>query len=254
MRTATHASEPVELMTLPSFRETIVKRSVKDQVGNKLAAMIASGILRVGDALPGERDLAAALAVSRETIRGAIQSLAARGILEVSHGARTRVVTPNVGAVTIGFATAHAIDAYDVESVHATRLLVEGEVVGAAARLIDDGTLCELEKLLKAQEGAVDDPVRFLISDREFHVTIYRASGNALLADFATDLYSYVMDRRRLVISRPGAMAASYGDHLTILEALANRDAATAVNAFATHAKRIYETTRSTLEPRVAAP
>ena len=239
-------------MSVPAFRDSIVKRSVKEQVGNKLAALIASGILRVGDPLPGERDLAAALAVSRETVRGAIQSLAARGILEVSHGARTRVVTPNVGAVTIGFATAKAVDAYDIESVHATRLLVESELVGAAAQLMDDETLAELEKLLNAQEAAVDDPVRFLISDREFHLTIYRASGNALLADFATDLYSYVTDRRRLAVSRPGATAASHGDHLAIYAALSKRDPVAAVRAFAAHTERIYETTRSTLEPEAA--
>ena len=248
MRSAARRSEAVALMSVPAFRDTIVKRSVKEQVGNKLAALIASGLLRVGDSLPGERDLAIALNVSRETVRGAIGELAARGILEVSHGARTRVAKPDVGAVTIGFATARAIDAYDIEAVHATRLLVEREVVSAAALRIDSETLTELEKLLRAQQAAIDDPVRFLISDREFHVTIYRSSGNPLLADFATDLYAYVMGRRRLAVSRPGAIAASYLDHCAIFEALGCGNAAGAVSAFASHTERIYDTTRSLLE------
>ena len=254
MRAAARRSEAVALMSVPAFRDTIVKRSVRDQVGNKLAALIASGLLRVGDPLPGERDLALALNVSRETVRGAIQALAARGILEVSHGARTRVVKPDVGAITIGFATARAIDSYDIEAVHATRLLVEREVVAAAARRMDDETLAELAKLLKAQQAAIDDPVRFLISDREFHVTIYRSSGNLLLADFATDLYAYVIGRRRLAVSRPGAIAMSYRDHRAIFAALARRDAPAAVAAFTTHAERIYDTTRSVLEVSSAQP
>lgn len=235
-------------MSVPAFRDIIVKRSVKDQVGNKIAALIASGILRVGDPLPGERDLATALNVSRETVRGAIQDLAARGILEVSHGARTRVVRPDVGAVTIGFASARAIDSYPIEAVHEARLLVEQEVVAAAARRVDDETLMELDKLLKAQQTAIDDPVRFLISDREFHVTIYRSSGNPLLADFATDLYAYMMDLRRQAVSRPGAIAQSHRDHLAIFAALSRHDEAAVVRAFSVHTERIYDTTRSVLE------
>ena len=48
------------MLSSPDFRDTIVKRSIKDQVADKIAALIASGILQVGDTLPGERDLAAA--------------------------------------------------------------------------------------------------------------------------------------------------------------------------------------------------
>ena len=224
------------------------KRSVKDQVGNKLEALIASGILQVGDALPSERDLATALAVSRETVRSAIRELALRGIVAIAHGARTRVVKPDVGTITIGFASARAIDSYDIDAVHATRLLVEREVVAAAARAIDADTLECLARMLKAQQAATDDPVRFLISDREFHVTIYRASGNLLLADFATDIYGYLIERRRMIVSRPGAIETSYQDHLAIFEALKRRDVDAAVRAFAVHADRIYRTTRSVLE------
>lgn len=248
MRSAPQAPQAKTPMSLSAFRDGMHKRSVKDQVGNKLEALIASGILQVGDALPSERDLATALAVSRETVRSAIRELAARGIVAIAHGARTRVVKPDVGAVTIGFAIARALDSYDIDAVHATRLLVEREVVAAAARAVDADTLKSLARMLKAQQAATDDPVRFLISDREFHVTIYRASGNLLLADFATDIYGYVIERRRMIVSRPGAITASYQDHLAIFDALKHRDVGAAVRAFEVHADRIYTTTRSVME------
>jgi DNA-binding FadR family transcriptional regulator len=242
------SSEAIALTTVPSFGDTIVKRSVKDQVGDKIAALIASGILQVGDALPGERDLAGALNVSRETVRGAIQVLAARGILEVSHGARTRVVRAEVGPVSIGFARMRAVEAYDLPSVHAARQLVEREVVADAARRIGPDTLEALDLLLAAQKAAIDDPVRFLISDREFHITIYQACANALLADIATDLYGYMLERRRIVVAQPGAIARSYEEHRAIATALRARDPEAAVAAFGAHTQRIYETTRSVLE------
>ena len=242
------------LAIVPEFRSTIIKRSVKDQVVDKVAALIASGILRVGDALPGERELAGALNVSRETVRGAIQVLAGRGILEVSHGARTRVLRAQVGPVTIGVAQARAIDAYDLDAVHAARLCVEREVVSEAARRITPDTLDALDLLLEAQAAATNDPVAFLISDREFHVAIYQASGNALLADIAADLYAYMMERRRVVVAQPGSIGRSLAEHRAIVAALRLKDPNAAIAAFAAHTERIRETTRSVLEVGVQTP
>jgi DNA-binding FadR family transcriptional regulator len=241
-------SEPTRLTELPTFREGIVKRPITNVISDKIAELIASGILQVGDALPSERELAVALNVSRDAVRGGIQNLAARGILEISQGARTRVRRNDVGPVTIGVATARAVEAYDIESVHAARLLVERQVVADAARHIDQRRLALLDTLLNAQKRAIEDPVRFLISDHEFHAAIYQASPNRLLADFSTDLYSYMMEYRRRVRARPGAIAISYSDHLAITDALRAHDPDAAAEAFAIHTGRIYTTTQGLLQ------
>jgi len=236
------------LTELPILREAIVKRPITNVIADKIAGLIASGMLQVGDALPSERELAAALNVSRDAVRGGIQILAARGILEISQGARTRVRRADVGPVTVGFATARALDAYDLESVHAARQLVERQVVADAARNIGQREITLLEGLLTTQKAALDDPVRFLISDRAFHVAIYRASANLLLADFSTDLYAYMMEYRRRAVARPGAIATSYADHVAIVDALKARDPEAAAEAFAVHTGRIYTTTQLLME------
>jgi DNA-binding FadR family transcriptional regulator len=74
------------------LQSALSKRTIRDQITDRLAGMIVSGLLRAGDALPGERELATQLDVSRETVRGAIQALAARGLIEVAQGARSRVL------------------------------------------------------------------------------------------------------------------------------------------------------------------
>jgi DNA-binding FadR family transcriptional regulator len=234
----------------PDIRSEIVKRTVREKIGDKIRMLIASGVLQVGDELPGERELAASLSVSRETVRGAIQTLAAKGVVEVSQGARTRVVSADVGALTIGLATASAINSYDLDSVHKARLLVERAVVADAAGRIDEATLARLDASLATQKQATNDPVRFLICDREFHTTIYRLSANPLLADFAIDLYAYMLDYRRAAVSRPGAIRASIGDHTCIVEALRARDPAAVVEAFERHINRIYATTVPILRER----
>ena len=248
MRSTSKASDLIVLTEVPAFRDAIVKRSIRDVIADKIAGLIASGILRVGDALPSERDFAAALNVSRETVRGAVQILSTRGIIGISHGARTRVLRADVGSIAIGVATARGIDAYDIDTVHAARMLLEGQVAADAARHADDALFAELDASLEAQRAAGDDAVRYLIADREFHVAIYKASGNPLLADFTTDLYAYMMGHRRIAVSRPDAVATSLADHVAIVEALRSHDVERAVEAFATHTRRIYETTKALLK------
>ena len=233
---------------LPDMRGSIVKRTVKEQISEKLASHIASGILQIGDELPGERELAAAFAVSRESVRSAIQHLASRGLVEVSQGARTRVVSVEGAARPPGLAAAGAINSYDLRSVHGARLLAERAVVAEAAERIDGATLARLEASLAAQKQCLEDPVRFLICDREFHFAIYRCAANPLLSDFVMGLYSYLMEQRRTAMSQPGAILRSYKDHNEIMAGLCARDRATVVAAFDRHLDRIYTTTQAILD------
>nr|WP_298688878.1 FadR/GntR family transcriptional regulator [uncultured Dongia sp.] len=229
------------------LRRSLTKRTAKDIISDKIAALIASGVLNIDDELPSERELATALDVSRETVRGAIQILAARGVVEVSQGARTRVVSTDLSGFHVGVAQHAVINSYDLETVHATRLLIERQVVSDAAENISNEALLRLRNSLRAQAECADDPVQFLICDREFHVTIYRACGNPLLADLVTDLYTYMMDYRRRVMSRSGAIAKSYQEHVAIVEALERHDRDAVLAAFGHHLDRIYVTTRSIL-------
>src|SRR5271167_3708889 len=116
----------------PDLRAELTRRTVRERISDKLASLVASGILQVGDELPSERELASLLAVSRETVRGAIQTLAANGVVEITQGTRTRVISRKIDTLKIGITSASTINSYDVESVHKARLLVERTVVAEA--------------------------------------------------------------------------------------------------------------------------
>lgn len=222
----------------------VPKHSMKDFVVQKIATLIATGILDIGDPLPGERELAAALSVSRETVRGAILILSTRGILSVTQGTRTVVASTELGDLAVQSARYRDISRYNLDDVHEARLLIEDRVARAAAARIEPATLDTLRKSILAQEAAIDDPVRFLICDREFHTAIYRAGGNAALADMAADLYSYLLDHRRRAVAQPSSIATSIADHRAILAGLQARDPDAAARAFAAHETRIYTTTK----------
>ncbi|MBB3934733.1 FadR/GntR family transcriptional regulator [Aureimonas phyllosphaerae] len=231
------------LENTPELREAIVRRNVRDVVAEKIAMLIASGIFKVGDDLPSERDLAAALQVSRESVRGGVQILAAKGLLAVLHGARTRVRSDDVGPEFHRSREPRLINSYGLDDVHQARLLNELVVVGDAAGRMDEETLRLLNQSLKMQETALEDPVRFLVLDREFHLAIYRRCANPVLAEFVGDLFGYMMQQRHRAVSEPGAIARSHADHTNIVRALEGRDRDATMSAFEVHIQRIYETT-----------
>src|SRR5579859_3415911 len=162
----------ITIEQIPEIRRHIVRRTVKDLIAEKLMALISTGVLQIDDELPGERALSTLLSVSRETVRGAIGVLAARGIVEVVHGSPTRVARVDLGPFRNGVTTAGTINSYDIESVHGARLLVERAAVAYAAAHISTETLRVLQESLKAQRLLFRDPVQFLICDREFHAAI----------------------------------------------------------------------------------
>jgi DNA-binding FadR family transcriptional regulator len=96
---------------------------------------------------------------------------------------------------------------------------------------------------VRDQSTMYSDPVGFQISDREFHVTLYKSCGNSLLVDVVSDFYDYALEYRRRALQRPGAIKHSVDDHRLIVEALNTRDPETAVKAMRTHLEQVQVTT-----------
>lgn len=226
----------------------VPRHSVREVIASKLAALISSGVLAVGDELPGERELAQALSVSRETVRGAIGILADRGVLRVAQGARTSVASADPAAHLPASPAPRMEGPYGLRAVHEARLLVERRIAAEAARRSTPELTAALRRSLAAQEACGEDAVRFLLSDREFHGLLYRAGGNAVLTDMAMSLHHHLLDHRRRIVARPGAIQASLADHRAILSGIERRDVEATISAVATHVTRIYETTRAFLD------
>ncbi|WP_425057361.1 GntR family transcriptional regulator [Sphingomonas oligoaromativorans] len=69
------------------------------QVEATLAARISTGELELGERLPSEDELVRDFAVSRTTVRSAVQSLVKRGMVEIRRGRGTFVAQPRIEVV-----------------------------------------------------------------------------------------------------------------------------------------------------------
>ncbi|MEM8949033.1 MAG: FadR/GntR family transcriptional regulator [Pseudomonadota bacterium] len=233
------ATASIDGMVIPALRRGIRRAPIREQIARSLTDLIAAGLLKPGDELPPERELAAMLEVSRESLRGGLQLLADRGTLDIGQGTRTRV-----GAMPEASETAWQHEFQDLsdvtdETVLGARLVLEPALARLAAEHIDDATLDRLKKLVEAQRGFDDDPVRFQISDREFHLAIFQASGNPVLVNFASQAYAHAYDYRRDLMKHHDGIALAVVAHESIVEALEVRNPDAAEFAMRTHMKTI---------------
>ena len=258
---AGHSRLPAtSLMGARGYREPVLGEGavqwpdpVRNCVADKLAQAIQFGILQAGDLLPGERELAEAFGVSRQTIRAALGRLQSRLMLAVCHGRRSRVLGPGtLDVVDRARALGHLVD-HALNHVQQVRAAVDSEIVRCAAVDIDARTLQRLERLTELQQRMVNDPACFHLLDMEFHFTIYRTCANPLMVDMALDLYAQGVDYRRRALTREGAIAASVDQHRRIVAALAARDPEAAVAAMQHHMETIASRTRDEMTRQVCA-
>lgn len=130
-----------------------------------------SGKYDVGSRLPAERELSVQYNVSRPVIREALIALEAQGFVEVRVGAGAFVRRIPGDDGNPGF----AVSAFELTEA---RRVFEGEAAALAALHINDTELADLERLI-SQMSSSEQPVEVTESaDREFHLTIARASRN----------------------------------------------------------------------------
>ena len=72
------------------------KSMLADSTAQKIKSMIEGGNFSVGDKLPNENDFASQLGVSRSTLREAIRTLTASGMLEIKRGKGTFVTANTI--------------------------------------------------------------------------------------------------------------------------------------------------------------
>jgi len=223
----------------PALRDGINRQSLREQIAGSLADLITAGLLQECDELPAERDLAAMLGVSRDSVRGALQLLAERGILEIGHGTRTRVrQSPTIVDESLRFGLRRLPNLTD-EAVFDARLLLEPELTGRASERIDQSTLDRLARLIEAQHDMTNDPVRFQISDREFHFAIFEAADNPVLISFASEAYAHAYTYRRELMRNHDGIPLAIAHHERVLEALSARDPKAATEAMRAHIETV---------------
>jgi GntR family transcriptional repressor for pyruvate dehydrogenase complex len=192
-----------------------------------LTEMIASKQLGPGAKLPTERQLAATLGVSRNTVREAISRLEVLGVLDIRRGDGTYVTSlePGVLLEATSFVVQLLHDNSALEMLE-VRAILETAAAEMAALRISDDELLELEHVLD-DFGGEPFSDKWLEADQRFHNLVAAASGNDVLASFLSSLLVGTYSARHVqgdVRLPRDQLQSSIEQHRRIYEAIANHD------------------------------
>ncbi len=180
--------------------------SLREQALDVVRQALVSGEIKPGD-IYSAAALAERLGVSNSPVREAMLTLVHEGLLEA---------VPNRGFRVVPLSDA------DLDEVYQLRLLLE---VPAMVQLAERGIAAERERLTGLAEeieraAAARDVIRFLETDRAFHLELLALQGNRRLVSIVANL----RDQTRLyglkMLAQQDKLGASAAEHRRLLSAI----------------------------------
>ncbi len=222
--------------------EPIQRKKLSDQVFDRLWRMIETGELAPGDFLPSERALMELFAVGRPAVREALQMLANKGLISISHGERSRVnaldATTALGQVDEIAKLLLSSEPSNVDHLKQLRRILEAGTVRIAAGHCTAEDALELRALIAEQHARLGDDKAFIEADIAFHVRIARITGNPLLESVTRAMLTWLLEYYRPVLHWEGRERTTLREHETLTELLSAQDQDGAVQMIEDHLTR----------------
>jgi GntR family transcriptional repressor for pyruvate dehydrogenase complex len=220
---------------------TIQPEKLASAVVRQIEELVLRGILRPGERLPSERELADRLGVSRPSLREAIGSLQDDGLLTARAGSGVFVADAlgsSFAPALVSLFARHEEAIFDYVSF---RRDMEGLAAERAARLGSDTDLKVVHTIFDKMEAAHAkrsgaDEARL---DAEFHMAIIEASHNVVMLHMMRSMYELLQQgvfyNRQIMFKQRATRSMLLEQHRAINDALQARDGAGARKAVSAH-------------------
>lgn len=202
-------------------------RTRDDAVLEELATFVAAAGLMPGSRLPAERELAERLKVGRSTIREALKRWQALGVVEMRKGSGTYLKAP-LGDDAVHLSITVRLKQDSLLKALEVRRALEAEAAAIAAERATPADLEAIRDRLERMEAVHLRYGEAPAEDWEFHLSIYRATGNPLFLQLVSALHDSLLSFFTNPLDQPGFASRSFPLHRELYEAIAARDPATA--------------------------
>lgn len=171
--------------------DPIIHDSVAALATTRIEEMILNGVLREGQRLPSERDLADQLAISRPKLREALKTLETLGLLRISAGDGIYVAKLGAEAMSPALVELYKRHPSAIDDNLEYRRVQEGFAASLAATRGTESDHTAIKRNLAAMEEAhaAGDNAASAELDVAFHQAVIFASHNRTLIQMMTSLY-----------------------------------------------------------------
>jgi GntR family transcriptional repressor for pyruvate dehydrogenase complex len=222
------------------FRK-VAPEKLSQSVVRQVEELILRGILRPGERLPSERDLAEKLGVSRPSLREAISELAEAGLLTSKAGSGVFVAEVLGSAFSPALVRLFATHEEAVFDYIAFRRDMEGLAAERAARLGSETDLRVIDTIFHKMEAAYQkrDPTNEAQLDAAFHMAIIEAGHNVIMLHMLRSMFDLLRDgvfyNRQVMFRNRTTREQLLDQHRAMNDAVQSRDPDAAREAVAAH-------------------
>ncbi|WP_274427017.1 FCD domain-containing protein [Chelativorans sp. YIM 93263] len=212
-----------------------------DAVVRQIEGLILEGVLRDGDRLPAERELASRIDVSRPILRNALKALEAKGLLVTRHGGGTHVanIVGEVFAAPVReLIASHPEATADYLEYRREIEAVAAEMAARRATEADNALLGDIIARMEHAHATADFEAEVEI-DVEFHNAVGECAHNFVLLHTLRSCYRLLADgvfySRARIYDLPGARESLLAQHKAIFLAIRDGDPAAGRKAAIDH-------------------
>ncbi|MTI65786.1 MAG: FadR family transcriptional regulator [Firmicutes bacterium] len=223
----------------------IKNKKVYEHVIEQIQNMIIDGVLKQGDRLPSERELASQLNVSRTSIREALRSLQIIGLIESRQG-EGNFIKENIDETLFEpLSIMFMFNKDKPEDILDLRIAIEVQAAYLAAKRVTEEDKKELENILKKlnkveKEGNEKIRAKY---DKEFHYKIAKITGNYfiinLLNNISSLMESFIIYAREKILKAIDDKSLLIYQHERIYNAIITNDSEKAASYMREHLELI---------------
>jgi len=232
-------------MTFPKIK----RDRVFEQVSNEIKEQIASGILKPGDRLPPESQLAQNFNVSRQTIREAMRILELSGFLTIKRGGKGGPIVENTISSQVSKALAEAIKMgpASLDDFVLAWGEIEKAILIQVVKNADEGDLHALHENISNAKIDLKKRTPIYRSIRKFHQNIAKASKNNIFELIIESIMVVYADFLSRLEPNPERAKKVLTIHENLLKAIEKKDENQAIAYFEEHLTHVKERLRSIL-------
>lgn len=195
--------------------------TVTEQIVEQVRSMIAKGIFKPGDTLPTEKEFSEILGVGRSSVREALRTLQAIGIIEKTHGNTARFSQTCANSAAQYFNLPKILDNFSLLELSEARETIEISLAALAARNAGKEQIKKIGKVQVEFEKAVknENYKDILDLDFEFHKRIAESSGNSFLTQMLLMLQDLIIAGNEQTLTQLSIVKAC-ADHRSIYESI----------------------------------
>ena len=219
---------------MEEFKVVNRRRRYQDVVG-QIQGFIRQGVLKPGDRLPSERDMAERLEVSRSSIREAIRTMELQGLVESRPGAGTYIRAESLDALISIISSSIDKIKHSSKDLHEIRCLLEPEAAALAVERASEEDLKRIGEAIEDQERQIAGGQTGIEGDTAFHFAVAQSTQNWGLLIIVSILEDALGDSRGRTFQEPGRARGSLLSHREVLDAIRSGDAGTARSAMRRH-------------------